>query len=541
MDNNTKLEQITNFILEQNNNKFSIQAFLKKVILEEINFTDDNIVYLAERFSDRVDVEMFVFIEEVYREIKDSDILLSSNINIDEEIDEIIDKRIEIEKSYKKIYTNGQVSIFNDDIPKIIAIKHYIRNKKINGIIDENPLYSRIIIINDSVLMEELPKQIELSKQTDDFYFIHRNKKRHGSFFIIHKGKYMYIDSICNEYTLPKDNEILKNAFLGSQNISIQSKLGCRIYTGLGMIILDEYIKKYGIENLEELGKKVEFSKQELKKMEDITNSSFTKEELINELKFPEESKNEYLEKIETLNNIRKELKKEEITEEEKLQLKELEIKVINNIKNTIQNKINQEKENNEQYTSVTEQSLLKLLQLIDSKKESIDIDKDFEEIILLFNRVNLDINKVFSLTHLLFPLAQTMTLVNSYIDHNEKLKEADSRIEDIKEKVKVNHFVNDFREDIKLRFDKIEELSKRINEQRLQDMKFFETPIEELTKYKIETTKEKQQDTLKQEYPDFIYKNNNEYIIALLEAVMDSTEIFDKYCNKDKKVIINN
>ena len=37
---------------------------------------------------------------------------------------------------------------------------------------------------------------------------------------------------------------MLKNAFLGSQNISIQSKLGCRIYTGLGMVILDEYIKK---------------------------------------------------------------------------------------------------------------------------------------------------------------------------------------------------------------------------------------------------------------------------------------------------------
>ena len=176
-----------------------------------------------------------------------------------------------------------------------------------------------------------------------------------------------------------------------------------------------------------------------------------------------------------------------------------------------------------------------KLLQFIDPERKSIDIDKDFEEIILLFDRVDLINNKVLSLTHLLFPLAQTMTLVNSYIDHNEKLKESDIRIKDIKDKVKVNHFVNDYREDILSRFNKIKELSKRIDEQKLQDMKFFETPVDKLP---IDEEKEEEIEEIEQEdrttqetpYPDFVSQNGNEYIVALLEAVISSREMFERY-----------
>lgn len=536
MDNNTKLEQITNFILQNNNNEFSIQAFLKKIILEGINFTDDNVVYLAERFGDKIDVETFVFILTVYNELIENNILLSKNeIEIDKKICEIIDTQIQIEQNFIKLCLNSQVSIFNNIIPKTIAIKHHIRNKKINGIIDENPLYSRIITTENINDVDSLLQQyIKLSKKNKKPYYIHYNDGKHSRFFIIQNGKFAYIDSIMySEHThkLFNISNRFGNCFLGSQNIIIQSKLGCRIYTGLGMVILDEYIKKYGIENLEELSKQVEFSKKELNVLDKIINIKFTEDELINELGIPKEFSKEYLEKIESLINIRKELRKKEITKEEKVQLQELEIKVINNIKTSIQNTINQEKQENEDNISLTKQSLLKLLQFIDPERKSIDIDKDFEEIILLFDRVDLVNNKVFSLTHLLFPLAQTMTLVNSYIDHNEKLKESDIRIKDIKDKVKVNHFVNDFREDILSRFNKIKELSKKIDEQKLQDMKFFETPIDKLPiDEEKEEIEEEGKTTQETPYPDFVSQNGNEYIVALLEAVISSREMFERY-----------
>ena len=651
MDNNTKLEQITNFILEQNNNKFSIQAFLKKVILEEINFTDDNIVYLAERFGDRVDVESFVFIKEIYDKLIENNIfLLKEETEIDDRINTIINASM---NDY----------FYNNLTPKTIAIKHHIRNKKINTTIDINPLYERVLTVNNKEDRDKLLQQyLELSKTIKEPFYIHFNDGKHSSFFVVYNGKYVYVDSIASRYSPSRYNQILQDVFLGLQNIKTQTGLGCRICTGIGMVILDEYIKKYGIENLEELNSEYKFSEGELKVLNEIKNIKPTEDELRNELKILNSTIYNTISKISSLINIRSSLnnkkhflvivyliskirqditdiikkenkeqlpslqelsqiliknikttildinkkykntqelsqlqklekeiidtvkttiqtvfEEEKINKQEKteeiLQLQQIErqifncidiikqntieeriqkieqseIKLVNNIKSTLQNTINQEKQENEDNISFTEQSLLKLLQLIDPKRESMNIDKDFEEIILLLNRVDLINNKVLSLTHLLFPLAQTMTLVNSYIDHNEKLKESDIRIKDIKDKVKVNHFVNDFREDIKLRFDKIEELSKRINEQRLQDMKFFETSIEELliNEEKEETEQEeieeKDKTTQEKLYPDFIYQNGNENIIALLEAVMDSTEIFDKYCNKDKKVIINN
>ena len=636
-NNNTKLEQIINFILQNNNNEFSIQAFLKKIILEGINFTDDNVVCLAERFGDRVDVESFVFIKEIYDKLIENNIfLLKEETEIDDRINTIINASM---NDY----------FYNNLTPKTIAIKHHIRNKKINTTIDINPLYERVLTVNNKEDRDKLLQQyLELSKTIKEPFYIHFNDGKHSSFFVVYNGKYIYVDSIASRYSPSRYNQILQDVFLGLQNIKTQTGLGCRICTGIGMVILDEYIKKYGIENLEELNSEYKFSEGELKVLNEIKNIKPTEDELRNELKILNSTIYNTISKISSLINIRSSLnnkkhflvivyliskirqditdiiKKEnkeqlpslqelsqiliknikttildinkkykntqELSQLQKLekeiidtvktsiqdtftkekgedkkelsQLQQLEIKImnniktieqndtidkrvlqleqskkdiINNLKTTLQNTINQEKEINEDNISLTEQSLLKLLQFIDPERKSIDIDKDFEEIILLFDRVDLINNKVLSLTHLLFPLAQTMTLVNSYIDHNEKLKEADIRIKDIKDKVKVNHFVNDFREDILSRFNKIKELSKKIDEQKLQDMKFFETPIDELPineekEEEIEEIEQEGKTAQKKPYPDFVSQNGNEYIVALLEAVISSREMFEKY-----------
>ena len=44
----------------------------------------------------------------------------------------------------------------------------------------------------------------------------------------------------------------------------------------------------------------------------------------------------------------------------------------------------------------------------------------------------------------------------------------------------------------------------------------------------------------LEKQYPEFIYQNDNKYIIALLKSVINSTKILDKYGGKGNDTNIN-
>ena len=58
---------------------------------------------------------------------------------------------------------------------------------------------------------------------------------------------------------------------------------------------------------------------------------------------------------------------------------------------------------------------------------------------------------------------------------------------------------------------------------------------LKELT---INEIKQKEELIQEKQYPDFINKNDNEYIIALLKSVINSTEMFDKYDSKGNFVM---